>query len=320
MLLREKMLALTEEEEEILQYRQVMQARYTSKQSFIIEANKFLAPGSEIMIRKHTRFIDFPKHRHDYIEVNYVYHGSLKQRIGDRDVHLKKGELVVLNQHIDHQIDACDTEDIIINFIIQPSFFNYIFSFLNVEGPFYSFLVDSVHGGSGFGQFLYFKCAEEESIQTLLQKMLEEIMNPDVFSQATIKLYVGMLIIELTKKADTLEEGHEATLQNQWMREALSYIHEQYKQATLYELSERLNQPHYLLSKLIKKRTGKTFKSILQEKRLDIAREMLIQSDLPVSVIAEEIGYDNFSYFYQIFKKKFNQTPLAYRKAQAFRK
>ncbi|WP_078393578.1 AraC family transcriptional regulator [Shouchella patagoniensis] len=316
MSLLEKMLMLTEEEKETLQYRQVMQARYTSKQSFIIEANKFLAPGSEIMIRKHTRFIDFPKHRHDYIELNYVYNGSLKQTIGDRDIHLKKGELVVLNQHIEHQIDACNTEDIVINFIIQPSFFNYIFSFLNVEGPFYSFLVDSVHGGSGFGQFLYFRCAEEESIQTLLQQILEEIMNPDVFSQATIKLYVGMLIIELTKKANTLEGGHEVSLQNQWMREVLFYIHEEYKQATLYELSERLNQPHYLLSKLIKKRTGKTFKSILQEKRLDIAREMLVQSDLPVSVIAEEIGYDNFSYFYQIFKRKFNQTPLAYRKAQ----
>lgn len=317
MSLLEKMLELTVEEKETLQYRQVMQARYTSKQSFIIEANKFLAPGSEIMIRKHTRFIDFPKHRHDYIELNYVYNGSLKQRIGDHDVHLKKGELVVLNQHIDHQIDACDTEDIIINFIIQPSFFNYIFSFLNVEGPFYSFLVDSVHGGSGFGQFLYFKCAEEESIQALLQKILEDIINPDVFSQATTKLHVGMLIIELTKKADTLEGGYEATLQNQWMREVLFYIHEQYKQATLTELSERLNQPLYLLSKLIKKRTGKTFKAILQEKRLNIAREMLVQSDLPVSIIAEEIGYDNYSYFYQIFKRKFNQTPLAYRKTQA---
>ncbi|MBM7836870.1 AraC-like DNA-binding protein/quercetin dioxygenase-like cupin family protein [Alkalihalobacillus xiaoxiensis] len=317
MSLLEKMLALTEEEQETLQYRQVMQARYTSKQSFIIEANKFLAPGSEIMVRKHTRFIDFPKHRHDYIELNYVYNGSLKQKIGEQDIHLKKGELVVLNQHIEHQIDACDTEDIVINFIIQPSFFNFIFSFLNVEGPLYSFLIDSVHGGNGFGQFLYFKCAEEESIQMLLQKMVEEIMNPDAFSQATTKLHVGMLIIELTKKADTLEGNYEGTLQNQWLREALSYIHEQYKQATLTELSARLNQPHYLLSKLIKKRTGKTFKAILQEKRLDIAREMLVQSDLPVSVIAEEVGYDNFSYFYQIFKKKFEQTPLAYRKRQA---
>ncbi|MCC5704108.1 AraC family ligand binding domain-containing protein, partial [Klebsiella pneumoniae] len=97
----EKMLPLTEEEKDILEYRRVMKARYTSKQQFIIEANKFLAPGTEIMIRKHTRFIDFPPHRHDYIEMNYVYNGSLKQTIGDRAVELQKGELVVLNQHIE---------------------------------------------------------------------------------------------------------------------------------------------------------------------------------------------------------------------------
>ncbi|WP_263706644.1 AraC family transcriptional regulator [Shouchella tritolerans] len=312
--LLEKMLPLTEEEKDILEYRRVMKARYTSKQQFIIEANKFLAPGAEIMIRKHTRFIDFPPHKHDYIEMNYVYNGSLKQTIGDRAVELQKGELVVLNQHIEHQIEACGTEDIIINFIIQPSFFNYIFSFLNVEGPFYSFLIDSIHGGEPFGQFLYFKCAKEESVQQLLRKMVEEMMEPDAYSQASIKLYVGMLMIELAKKANTLDGRPKPSLHNQWIRQTFAYIDEQYKHASLYELAERLNQPHYLLSKVIKKQTGKTFKALLQERRLDIAKELLVQSDVPVSVIAQEIGYDNFSYFYQIFKKHFHTTPLVYRK------
>ena len=73
-----------------------------------------------IQLRKHTRFIDFPKHRHNYIEINYVYHGKLKQKVGDESICLKQGELLFLNQHIYHEIEASKKEDIIINFIIQP--------------------------------------------------------------------------------------------------------------------------------------------------------------------------------------------------------
>ncbi|WP_413375352.1 helix-turn-helix domain-containing protein [Alkalihalobacillus sp. 1P02AB] len=314
MTLLEEMLKFTEEEEEILQYRQVLQSRYTTKKSFIIEASKLLQPGSEIMIRKHIRFIEFPKHKHDYIEMNYVYHGSSKQLIGNNTVHLKRGELLVLNQHIEHQIEMCEKEDILINFIIQPSFFEYIFSFLNVEGPLYTFLVNSIHNTDKMGQYLYFKCAEEESVQELLKKIMEEIISPGTFSKPIIKLYVGQLIVELTKKANTLEGLQESSLHSQWIREALTYIHEEYKNATLNELSSRLKQPDYLISKVIKKNTKKTFKNLLQDKRLDVAAKMLEQSDLPVAVISEEIGYYNFSYFYRIFKLKYGMTPLSYRK------
>ena len=52
----------------------------------------------------------------------------------------------------------------------------------------------------------------------------------------------------------------------------------------------------------------------LQEKRLDVAAKMLEQTNIPVGVISEEVGYMNFSYFYKIFKKRFSRTPLNYRK------
>ncbi|KMK75080.1 AraC family transcriptional regulator [Alkalihalobacillus pseudalcaliphilus] len=314
MSLLEQMLTFTDEEEEVLRNRHVLQSWYTSKKSFVIEASKFLQPGSEIMIRKHTRFIEFPRHKHDYIEMNYVYHGSSTQAIGKHTVHLNKGELLILNQHIEHQIEVCQKEDIIINFIIQPTFFEYIFSLLNIEGPLYSFLVNSIHNTEQFGQYLHFKCAEEETIQALINTILEEIISPGPFSKPMIKLYVGQLIVELTKKANTLEGVHENSLHNQWMRETLAYIHEEYKHASLTELSRRLNQPDYLISKVVKKQTNKTFKMLLQEKRLDVAAKMLEQTNIPVGVISEEVGYMNFSYFYKIFKKRFSRTPLNYRK------
>ena len=83
---------LTEEEKSIVQQKQgVIKDIYTSQSNFIIESEKFLRKDKMITVRKHTRFIDFPKHKHNYIEINYVVNGGLKQKVGNDQISLKKG-------------------------------------------------------------------------------------------------------------------------------------------------------------------------------------------------------------------------------------
>lgn len=78
---------ITEEELLILEHRQqVMQHLYTSQSQFIIERERFLSVDRMVVIRKHTRFVHFPKHKHDYIEMNYVFHGTLTQNVGEEQI------------------------------------------------------------------------------------------------------------------------------------------------------------------------------------------------------------------------------------------
>lgn len=46
--------------------REINKDIYTNQSNFIIESQKFLNQESMITVRKHTRFVDFPKHKHDY--------------------------------------------------------------------------------------------------------------------------------------------------------------------------------------------------------------------------------------------------------------
>src|SRR4051794_25909729 len=97
-----ELLQITDEEKIILeQQSNVSKELYTNNANFIIESEKFLSKDKMIMVRKHTRFVDFPLHKHDYIEVNYVYNGELTQTVGGKSITLKKGELILLNQHIE---------------------------------------------------------------------------------------------------------------------------------------------------------------------------------------------------------------------------
>ncbi|MBD1382898.1 AraC family transcriptional regulator [Metabacillus arenae] len=311
--LLQELLQLNEEEKMLLHQRnKVNKELYTSQEHFIVESEKFLNNNKMIMVRKHTRFVDFPKHKHNYIEVNYVYNGKLNQTVGIDRITLKKGDLLFLNQHIEHELEACGEEDIIINFIIRPEFFSFIFSYLTKENLISNFLINSLFNQTKSGQYLYFAVSEVKNIQELIGRIIKEIMEPSMLSEPTIKLYMGILLIELIKHSDKVK-SKEDSLKHQTIIESLKYIEEQYQHATLNYLAEKLNQPHYVLSKHIKKATNFTFKELLQEKRLSVAKELLEITTLPIASIIEQVGYENISYFYRVFKGKFGCTPKEFR-------
>ena len=308
--LLEELLQLTDEENEILNNRKEIEKDiYTSQTNFVIESRKFLDTNKLIELRKHVRFIDFPRHRHDYIEVNYVYNGTLKQKVGDEPITLKKGELLFLNQHIFHEIEASAKEDIVINFIIQPKFFEYIFSYLSTDNMISNFLINSLYNNTQNGQYLYFAVSEVGSIQEIMEKLIDEILHPSILSDSTIKLYAGLLMIELIKHTDKVKQNEEDPARHYVMVEVMKYIEDHYQDASLYELAEKLHLTHYGLSKQIKAATGYTFKELLQEKRLKVAKDLLENTDQPITSIVNQIGYDNQSYFYRIFKAKYGVTP-----------
>lgn len=68
------------------------------------------------------------------------------------------------------------------------------------------------------------------------------------------------------------------------------------------------------LTRKFKKIYGKSIGSYLLERRMEKAKELLEDSELGVSCVASEVGYDNFSYFSRLFKKKTGYAPKDYRK------
>ena len=84
---------ISEEEQRILDgVAKVDKDIYTSGKDFTVDSKR-CSGGRLIAVRTHTRFVHFPSHRHNFIEVLYVCEGSLTNIIGDREVVVNKGEL-----------------------------------------------------------------------------------------------------------------------------------------------------------------------------------------------------------------------------------
>ena len=74
------------------------------------------------------------------------------------------------------------------------------------------------------------------------------------------------------------------------------------------------SQSHFM--KFFKNSMGTSFIDYLNDYRLVMAARLLLSSDSSILSIAEEVGFENLSYFNRSFKKKFGKTPSAYRIAQ----
>lgn len=66
-------------------------------------------------------------------------------------------------------------------------------------------------------------------------------------------------------------------------------------------------------TKSFKKETGQNIKEYITSTKVEAAKDMLEHTNIPVGMVALELGYTNFSHFSQVFKKYENVSPSEYR-------
>ncbi|MFM0772624.1 helix-turn-helix domain-containing protein [Streptococcus suis] len=67
------------------------------------------------------------------------------------------------------------------------------------------------------------------------------------------------------------------------------------------------------LARLFKHETGKTLINYITDKRIEEAKKLLLNSNATVYIIADQVGYDNYSYFSKSFKKNTGLSPIEFR-------
>ena len=264
-------------------------------------------------MRPHTRFIRFPKHRHNYVEVIYMCQGTTTHIIDGNQVVLEEGDLLFLNQNAEQEILPAKETDIAVNFIVLPEFFNMAFEMMGEENNVLKeFLVGTLCRKNELASYLYFHVSEILPIQNLIENMVWTIFYDMTNKRSCNQITMGLLLLQLLNYMDKMETGS-TRFDTELAGTVLNYIEEHYKNGSLTELAEMMRYDVYWLSREIKKRTGKTYKELLQAKRMSQAAYLLTSSAIPVTDIIESVGYDNTSYFYRKFRERYGMSPKEYR-------
>ena len=242
-------------------------------QDRIINSRKLLASGKLITIRPHTRFIHFPEHTHDYVEVIFMCSGETTHIVNGKTITLKEGDLLFLNQSATHEVYRAGEQDIAVNFIVLPEFFSAPLSMIGEEPtPLRNFLVDCLCNQNSGAGYLYFDISQVKPIQNLLENLLwiliQETPNKRKISQMTMSL----VLMQLLAHTDTLES---ADPEYALVWQVLRYVEKNYIHGSFAELTDLLHYDPSWLSRQIKQRTGKTYTQLVQETRLAQAAYLL---------------------------------------------
>lgn len=273
-----------------------------------------LSDTNSIITQKHNRYSPALFHKHTFFELIYIYDGKCRQKLLHTEFELRTGDLCIIPPGIEHAIFVND-ESIILNVLIRKStLHNIFFNFLNTPNILSSFFLNNIYAQKA-NDYIIFHTGSDFEIQRGFLYMLWETLNKQLYCYQmignTLMLIFGLLIRNYENTVDMPVFSHKSDVQRFAL---LQYIHEHYATVKLEAIARKFNYTPEYTSRLIKETIGMTFTEITQRIRMEKAQDMLSNTNLSVSSISEEVGYDAPEYFIRLFKKHTKMTPSAYRK------
>ena len=303
----------SEEETGILGGEVLNRKIYSGGEDFVVNEARLFGAGRGISARTHTRYTDFPLHRHNYVEMMIVLSGSITHRIDGEPLTLSTGEVLIMNKHVSHSVERSGKDDIGVNIIMSDRLVYGVTS--ELAGTVFSSLIKENAKQNGAPIYLAFRTGGRKYLENAIEHLLFEltVRGEDVgVMSGTVSLLLRYLSLE---NDELLIHGNVKTDKDDARRlDVLSYVKSNYRTASLTELSEKLYLTVPYLSKVIKDSFGKSFKELVVDERMERARTAIEETTLPIGDIIRSVGYENESYFHREFKKRYGTTPLAIRK------
>ncbi|MGB5242278.1 MAG: AraC family transcriptional regulator [Lutimonas sp.] len=267
--------------------------------------------GSSILVRKHTEKIHskFPFwHFHPEIELVYVNKGAGKRHIGNHLSYFNNSQLILLGANLPHngftdRLTSTGSETVV---QFKPEFL-----------------------GNGF-----FNLPETNHIVNLLEKAKKGIL----FKPETKKL-VGPKIEGLTefegfaRVLKLLEILHDLSIATDYVLlnadgfafetesqdsakidMIFKYVNKHFhNHITLDDIADEVSMTVPAFCRYFKKSTGKTFTKLVNEYRVVHATKLLNESQLSITEICYECGFNNFSHFNKTFQDITGKSASNYR-------
>lgn len=100
---------------------------------------------------------------------------------------------------------------------------------------------------------------------------------------------------------------------SEYTRKAICYIQKNYKKnVSLYEAAQTIGVNSSYLSRVFKEDCGMGFVEYLNHIRVGYAKQIIEVSEMKLKDVAQEAGFNNYTYFFKVFKDVLNLTPVEY--------
>lgn len=251
-------------------------------------------------------------HRHDFFYFNYTYKGeydSLSYKYDNR-ITIREKELYAGQPFAGHALCVHDNQEtIIIGVLIQKeTFFRVFLPLLSANSKLFHFFLDPATN-SFSDEYIHFKIEEDCNIRTLLEMMMIEYAYKQEDTQDVLKPLVLAFLMQIARQYALI---YKEPVSDKLSNKIVQYMSEHSDIVTLKDIAKHFSYHPNYISTLLHREIGKSFSEILLEQRMERALILLKGTTLPITEIAQMLGYSNSSNFYKAFREYFHVSPREY--------
>ena len=167
----------------------------------------------------------------------------------------------------------------------------------------------------GWNQVLALPIYESKKIHQLLRNLLVEQSQKNLDYENVMSASLSRLLIILARTLDKQillgEAGYDSLSK---VREVILGIQNHcHEQNSLVDVAKMAHLSQRQFSNLCHQITGMSYVAYVNKNRCERAMMLLLETKMPVSAIAFEVGFEELSTFYRAFKKMFDKAPREFR-------
>lgn len=265
-----------------------------------------------------SKYFPNPLHYHKELELAYIVEGYGTRYVGSSIQSYKKGDMVLVGEELNHvwmsdeafyeENSSLMTKAIVVKF--YPDFAGKDFLGLPEAYPINKIFKEASGG-------LRIKGTTKREIATILHQMLK---------QSPLEKIASMIqVLNIMANSDEIHvlshfDLHKSTnpKEKDRMNRIIQHTMLNFKNSiSLEEISNVANLSKSAFCRYFKNTVKKSYNEFLYEIRVEHACKMLLESDIGITQIAYESGFNNPSAFSQMFKRIKSMSPLQYRKSNA---
>lgn len=253
-------------------------------------------------------------HQHNSTEIMYLISGScvveVQPSVGyEQSFRLKRGELIILDANVPHRL--------IVDEGIPCRMLNVEFGFMEYKGvaPSIGKLAQEEPALSELLQtpFTSLVLTDPEEIYHVLKGLVLELDQRGTNGGSMVHLLFCELLLRISRqRSEQLPMSQQPT--HLYVRRSIEFLHQNYDQnIQVKDIAAAVNLHPGYLHRIFKIHTGRTLTDYLTMLRMEKAKMLLGQSDIPIAEIADYVGINSRQYFHLLFKKYTDCTPVEYR-------
>jgi AraC-like DNA-binding protein len=266
-------------------------------------------PFSTYHIENAGRSFQIPVHWHDEFEIIYVRSGFLTVSISGESYIGKTGDAFVVSPGNLHLMGSQTGTVDYYTFLFPLKYISF-----RTDDMLDEKLLEPLNSGH-----LMICPRVKDTAKELCEQLIEiyeakkDESESKITTQVRTKIILLQFILEMWKKGFVIE--NDTSGRNTVEKEMVSYIQQNFTgKISLREFGEQFHLSEKYISRYFKEHFHITLSQYVTYLRLEHAKQLLQDTDIPVTDVAMQSGYQNVSYFIRSFQKAYAVSPLKYRK------